>query len=988
MIPKITEAPTLSMTLGVQVDDAHRLRQQQAASDDIHLDDDGQTGRPPDRHHDSITSSLSDKSAKFGPSAGLDNYKVSNKNTRKNNDQMLLPASALRPPARESSEEPSKGLMWSIDASTNSSPPSPHMQIRVSSHTSGPKSDHSVAFIDDSPRWPPNESSFLEAIRRVIETPPVPRSATPFIFEFSTEAAEHNAELLRRHNFNVHAAVYGDRSSILYFGAEFRSIAQFRTFLEGHPLWHRMEQTLRFGARYPLLPLDDATQQQDLEAAIEYGNHKSARKHGTAVLAALRNEVKRGWQLPLPLWAVWKIPRAVIAPVGMAEQAKLLADGSRVPGLRLTHDMSFDFTKGTSVNHRVLHLALTACIYGFALSRFFHQIIALRLHFGPLVRLLLAKLDLKSAFRRMQTDAELAAQSIITTKGLEDETLAKTGETIALMALRLTFGGAPNPSLFEEFSETLTDVANTLTNCPSWDAKTLHSPHHNTLEPTKYVPDDPLTGPVPAALGKPLMVPVVPKLNGYAECFIDDIFSVMPDLPAENKQPDRMAQATLLAIEAFGMPPHPDDPLPRDDLLSLTKAAAEGTPAELLIVLGWLIDVRRLLASLPEDKYLAWKSDIEEILRIPRRTIPYKDLDSLLGRLQHVCAILRQGWHFLSRLRGAKNRAGNTHARRTRLSKAERSDLELWLKFLALARAGVDINNLVVRIPDTAGITDACTYQIGGYSVTTGRAWRWPLPSFLVGHKSINFLEYLASAAAYLLGVLEGEIVSGNCHLHVTDNSTNTSWTRKSNFAPDGEHEAHYHLSRLVARTTLQLNGCQFSQWLAGRKNLVADLISREQNLSDEQLTILIKTKFPLQVPDSFKISPLPEKLISLLSALVQLGQPDPESPKTPTGKTTDTGDGGSPSSSAAKSKTTSFFDSLVFVSDTGSSPPLPTPSVAANSADPQDPSSPMARLIRWVQERSLPHSRMWERPSSHPDSPTLDSILDPAILHSFYYDK
>ena len=44
------------------------------------------------------------------------------------------------------------------------------------------------------------------------------------------------------------------------------------------------------------------------------------------------------------------------------------------------------------------------------------------------------------------------------------------------------------------------------------------------------------------------------------------------------------------------------------------------------------------------------------------------------------------------------------------------------------ATSGIDINLLVYRTPDHIIRTDACEFGLGGYSLTTGLAWRWKVP--------------------------------------------------------------------------------------------------------------------------------------------------------------------------------------------------------------------------------------------------------------------
>ena len=298
------------------------------------------------------------------------------------------------------------------------------------------------------------------------------------------------------------------------------------------------------------------------------------------------------------------------------------------------------------------------------------------------------------------------------------------------------------------------------------------------------------------------------------------------------------------------------------------------------------------------------------------------------------------------------------------------------------------MNNLTFRVPDTCTFTDACTYGLGGYSARTGRAWRWYLPPHLVGKKSINLLEFLASAVGIFLSVMEGELTQGDCHLSIGDNTSSAGWLRKSNFADSGEHEEHYHLARLVARTSLEHGYIHYSQWLEGYRNKGADALSRENEMSDAELTTYIKTKFPSQVPENFNISPLPDELTSLLSAIVGHNAPPPASNKPHTSGKTKPGAGGLtfmndvvfPTTLSSKSSTTSTASA--------SSAALPKPSVKGPGESHPKGSSLMDQIVHWVTTRSMPPWQMWERPSPQKVSPTLDSTGRPVNLQSFYNDS
>ena len=306
--------------------------------------------------------------------------------------------------------------------------------------------------------WPPSDAALLTAIRAAIDWSPPRRSLPVFDFRLSSAAAHSNFATLRAHNFDLNSIVFADPRSILRPGSEFRPTSLLEPIFQGHPLWPRFRESLHIGASYPLEPIAEEDRLSDLVAAIEYGNHKSARVQGAMLIGILEKEVSKGWQLPLPIDRLTEIPRCVVGPLGVAHQETIDALGQRVPKDRVTHDQSFAFESGRSVNNRVRTDELTPCRYGFALRRFIHLIVALRTRY-PDVAILLSKFDFKSAYRRVHAAAETVLQSVVTTKGLG-------GDELALASLRLTFGGSPCPSLFSDISEPTTDLANAISSLP------------------------------------------------------------------------------------------------------------------------------------------------------------------------------------------------------------------------------------------------------------------------------------------------------------------------------------------------------------------------------------------------------------------------------------------------------------------------------------------------------------------------------------------
>ncbi len=236
------------------------------------------------------------------------------------------------------------------------------------------------------------------------------------------------------------------------------------------------------GTSYPLTNVSHNDLKADAAASIRYGNHKSTRNDGAVLLDILKKEVQKGWQLPLTLRCLQSIPNACIAPLGLVAQLKLDANGERSPAKRVTHNMSFQNGTVPSVNNRVIPDQLTPLVYGYALRWFLHRLVATCLLY-PLNPILLSKCDIKLAYCRIHACANLALNLFVTTTGLHPD--GSDTAPMALAALRLTFGGAPNPSLFSDLSKTLTDLANVFAACPDWSPKTNsdHLPRHHELVP-------------------------------------------------------------------------------------------------------------------------------------------------------------------------------------------------------------------------------------------------------------------------------------------------------------------------------------------------------------------------------------------------------------------------------------------------------------------------------------------------------------------------
>ena len=371
----------------------------------------------------------------------------------------------------------------------------------------------------------------------------------------------------------------------------------------------------------------------------------------------MKSEVQLGYSLLLPLEAATQIRDGLIAPHNVIEHNTITETGEIVEKLGLTHNQSKVFSSGTSVNGRVNKDALQDCMYGFCITRMVHYILALRrLH--PFKRIFISKIDYKSAYRRAHLWWQTAIQS-----------MSQDG-TYLHIALRATFGGAPNPFDWSCISESITDLANLLMNDPEWDPSITHSPLQSELPADKPLSDDiPFTQALPTIVSPP--VDCCAKVDVY----IDNKTTISLDNPSILP---KARAAALLAIHIVGRPLQTVKPIPREDMVSITKLLAEGAMEETKIVLGWILDTRRLKIKLTNQKFHAWSTKLKNMRE--RLSSNHDELDTVLGQLTHVATVIPPLLHFLSRLRALKYTA--SHRRSVHLQPKHEEDLNLALSFL------------------------------------------------------------------------------------------------------------------------------------------------------------------------------------------------------------------------------------------------------------------------------------------------------------------
>jgi len=216
-----------------------------------------------------------------------------------------------------------------------------------------------------------------------------------------------------------------------------------------------------------------------------------------------------------------------------------------------------------------------------------------------------------------------------------------------LMALCLTFGGAPCPNLWCCLSEPITDLSNILIGNEFWDHQNLYDPLVNTLGNPISLPDD-----IPFVQTKNLSISIPDNDIRKSDMFIDDNIATALDKDDNVK---RVSSAVLLALHTVTRPLNDSDEIPRKEIISLKKFITKGIPSEQKIVLGWEINTRTLRIHLLMNKFTDWNENINSYLSNPR--VDKKAMESLVGRLNHVAYIMDMLQHFMNRLRHSLQRS-------------------------------------------------------------------------------------------------------------------------------------------------------------------------------------------------------------------------------------------------------------------------------------------------------------------------------------------
>ena len=201
----------------------------------------------------------------------------------------------------------------------------------------------------------------------------------------------------------------------------------FPTYLHAIPIGIERPKSCKMG---PNGPSDHST----VDKALTFGNHKGALMQPELFKKLVLKDVHFGYCLLPPITKATNIPDIFIAHMNIQQQNIIDEHGRIMLKDCLTHDQSFEWSSGTSVNSRVITEELLPCMFGSCIRRIVNWAVTACCLF-PNLPILASRIDFKSAFQQMHLNAVTALQ-----------TCTQLPEfSILLMWLHLSFEGKSWP---------------------------------------------------------------------------------------------------------------------------------------------------------------------------------------------------------------------------------------------------------------------------------------------------------------------------------------------------------------------------------------------------------------------------------------------------------------------------------------------------------------------------------------------------------------
>jgi hypothetical protein len=117
---------------------------------------------------------------------------------------------------------------------------------------------------------------------------------------------------------------------------------------------------------------------------------------------------------------------------------------------------------------------------------------------------------------------------------------------------------------------------------------------------------------IPFGKGRELILDITVDPRGMNDVYIGNMISLTVKIEGTDNLV-RCDRAPLLMFDTCSRLLADAEPIPRETMEARNKLESEALLEETKTILGWLIDFRRLLILLPDNKFTAWTKAIENI---------------------------------------------------------------------------------------------------------------------------------------------------------------------------------------------------------------------------------------------------------------------------------------------------------------------------------------------------------------------------------------
>ncbi len=575
---------------------------------------------------------------------------------------------------------------------------------------------------------------------------------------------------------------------------------------------------------------------QEKDDAVAMNGYRST--HG--YLGFLENEmvdmIKKGYWVVLPYRLVRNMENLRLSQAGIIPQR------DRRPRLIVDY-------KRSGVNDATLATApQEAMQFGRAPDRLLHGILTADPSRGPVY---LLKNDIADGFYQIFVE-----HSAVPSMGMVMP-VGEGEEPLIAFPLVLPMGWSQSPPYFCSVTETIVDLAN------SYVGDYWNPPPHPLEELADTLPPD-----LPAdrqvllsTSSKPAAPPFdkeIPwntnkrrKFNQSSARF--DVF-VDDEIAWAQGSPEQLARYRRQLFHLNNRVLRPNDDLDdhRKEPISTSKLRkGDAVWTTYKQMLGWILDTLRGTIELPPHR----KARLLKILdhARSRKRLSTKACQRLLGELRSMMLAVSGGAGLLSQLQHALTSAKGA---RVRLRQEARDHLnDLYALALDVANRPTRIAELFPKHPgDFFGACDACGDGMGGFYFNESEepvCWRASFPtdvqealvSYDNPHGTINNSELeLAATVLHEKMLTSRENCVEKTVRTFSDNIAAVSWRNKGSTTTEGP--AAY-LLRDISLLQREKRHVPRVHYLPGGANTIADILSRRWDLSDDQLTQYLNSKFP-----------------------------------------------------------------------------------------------------------------------------------------------